>query len=140
MSTFGKQFAEKMRDKVATKLLTKFDGRSGGDRMALLRPGTKVWNPTTGEYEIGPDTKYWLTGVERTNLMGMVDGTTIQQGDELITASVVVLDETETQVDIVPKVDDKIILDGVQWSVVDAPHINYSGNTLIIAYKMQVRK
>ena len=125
---------------VATKLLAKFGERLGGDRMAILKQGKIVWDEILVEDVIGPDTKYFLTGVERTNLNGLVDGTVIQKGDELITASTRVLDESNNVIDYVPAVNDKILLDGVQWSIVDTPHINYTGNNLIIAYKMQVRK
>jgi hypothetical protein len=108
--------------------------------MAILKQGEQVWNASIGEYEIGPDVKYFLSGVERTNLNGLANGTTIQQGDELITASINIVDESGDKVDYVPKVNDKMIIDGVNWSIIDTPHINYTGNDLIIAYKMQVRK
>ena len=132
-------FATDMQQ-VATELLTEFDERTGDDRMAILKQGDIVWDEVKAEDVIGPDVKYFLTGVERTNLNGLVDGTTIQQGDELITASTRIVDESNNVIDYVPAVKDKILLDGVQWSIVDTPHVNYSGNNLIIAYKMQVRR
>ena len=125
---------------MATELLGSFDERTGIDKMSILKQGEQVWNPAIGEYDIGPDVKYFLSGVERTNLNGLANGTTIQQGDELITASINVVDELGNKVEYVPKVNDKMIIDGVNWSIIDTPHINYTGNGLIIAYKMQVRK
>lgn len=132
-------FAERMQS-TATRLLNKFDEREGDDRIALLVPGAKVWNGTIGEYEIGPDTKYFLTGVELTPNNNMVDGTTVRSGDEFITASVDVFDESGAKVNIVPKVDDKLLIDGVEWSTVATEHVNYTGGGLIVAFKMQVRK
>ena len=122
------------------RLCKKFDERTGNDRLAILKQGERVFNMTTGEYDIGPDTKYFMIGVQINTLAGMVNGTTIQQGDMSITASTKLVDELEAPVDYVPAVNDKMLIDGVQWSIVDAPHVNYTGNGVIVSLKMQVRK
>ncbi|MDB4261691.1 hypothetical protein N9878_02355 [bacterium] len=132
-------FAKRMNG-VNNKLCAKFDERTGDSRLAILKQGEQVWNPTTARYDTGPDTKYFLTGVQINALAGMVNGTTIQQGDMSITASTVVTDESSAVVSYVPVVNDKMLIDGVQWSIVDAPHVNYAGNDLIVSFKMTVRK
>lgn len=132
-------FARRMQS-TATRLLSRFDERTGDDRLAILKQGERTFNPALGEYEIGPDTKCFLTGVQRTDLSAMVNGTTIQAGDKLITASVRILDEAGLAVDYVPQVNDKILMDGAQWSIVDTPHSDYTGKGIVIVYKMQVRK
>ena len=35
---------------------------------------------------------------------------------------------------------DKILIDSEEWSIVDTPHPNYTGNALTVVYKIQVRK
>jgi hypothetical protein len=132
-------FSKKMQG-VNNRLLAKFDERTGNDRLAILKQGERVWNPTTAEYDIGEDTKYFLAGVQINTLAGMVNGTTIQQGDMSITASTIVKDESGVVIDYVPAVNDKMLIDGVQWSIVDTPHVNFTGNDLIVSFKMQVRK
>jgi hypothetical protein len=125
---------------MATELLGEFDERAGDDRIAILKQGVIVWDPIEKEDIIGPDTKYFLSGVQKNNLAGLVNGTTIQQGDMLITASTRVVDELDAVIDYVPRVNDKMLIDGVEWSIVDTPHANYTGNDLMVVYKMQVRK
>lgn len=139
MSAFGKNFAIEMQG-VATELLTQFDGRDDNERMAILKQGDSVWNPTTGEFEIGPDVKYFLTGVAITASADLVDGTTIQAGDKIIKATVKLEDESGGEVDYIPQIKDKVLIDGVQWSVVANPHADYTGNDLIINYNIQVRR
>ena len=132
-------FAKKMQG-VADKLLTKFDERTGGNRLAILKQGAVVWNDTIAENVIGPDVKYYLTGVQINTSAGTVNGTTIQSGDMFITVSTLIVNSSGATIDYVPRVADKVLIDGVEWSVVDTPHANYTGNNLIVAYKLQVRK
>lgn len=132
-------FATDMNE-VATELLTEFDERTGDDRLAILKQGDVVWNPVTAENEIAPDTKYFLTGTQQNDLSGMIDGSTVQQGDMMLTVSTLITDESGAIVEYIPQVEDKVLIDGIQWSIVDTPHSNYTGDNLIIAYKIQVRK
>ena len=132
-------FAKKMKG-VNNRLCAKFDERSGDDRLAILKQGDQVWDEIEAEYITGPDTKYFLEGVQINTLAGMVNGTTIQQGDMSITASTIVKDESDVVIDYVPAVNDKMLIDGVQWSIVDTPHVNFTGNDLIVSLKMQIRK
>jgi hypothetical protein len=132
-------FAEKMKA-VADKLLTKFDERTGDDRLAILKQGAVVWDPVLAEDVIGPDVKYFLTGVQINDLAGLIDGTTILQGDMMLTASTVIVDESENVIDYTPRNADKMLIDGEDWSIVNTPHSNYTGNSLTVVYKIQVRK
>lgn len=132
-------FAIRMQG-VADKLLSKFDERTGDARLAILKQGESVWNPVLGEMEIGDDTKYFLTGVQINSLDGLVNGTTIQQGDMMLTVSTSVVDASNNPVDYAPQTNDKMLIDGEQWSIVNTPHSNYTGNALAVAYKIQVRK
>jgi|LGVE01.1.fsa_nt_gb hypothetical protein len=141
MSAFGQKFAKKMRDKVATKLLTKFDGREGSTRLAILKQGSITWDPFEGEDVIGPDTKYFMTGVEQTVSEAMVNGATIRSGDKMLSVSVEFEDELgATHKDIIPAVNDKVVIDGANWSIVNTPAADYTGKELIVLYKIQVRK
>jgi hypothetical protein len=132
-------FAEKMQV-VATKLLNKFDERVGDDRLAILKQGSVVWNPVTAENDIGPDVKYFLTGVQKNDMAGLVDGTTVLQGDMMLTVSTVIVDESEIVIDYTPRNADKMLIDGEEWSIVNTPHSNYTGNALTVVFKIQVRK
>jgi hypothetical protein len=132
-------FAEKMQA-VATKLLNKFDERVGDDRLAILKQGSVVWNPVTAENDIGPDVKYFLTGVQKNDMAGLVDGTTVLQGDMMLTVSTVIVDESEIVIDYTPRNADKMLIDGEEWSIVNTPHSNYTGNALTVVFKIQVRK
>jgi hypothetical protein len=125
---------------VASELLTEFDERVGDDRLAILKQGAVVWNPTLAENVISPDIKYFLTGTQSNIDAGLVDGSTIQQGDMMLTVSRVIVDESGASINYTPRKADKMLIDGVEWSIVDTPHINYTGNDLTIAYKIQVRK
>jgi len=132
-------FATEMRD-MAIDLIGEFDERTGDGRVKLLKQGGIVWNETTWENDIAPDTEYFLSVVTRNVSAGLVNGTTIQSGDQIMTVSTRVKDSTETIVDIVPAVNDKILSDGVEWSIVDPPHSNYTGDPLTVVYKLQIRK
>jgi hypothetical protein len=125
---------------LSDSLLAKFDERKGDDRMAILKQGEIVWDPIEAKEVIGPDTKYFLNGVQINVSAGMVNGTTIQSGDMMIKASVNMFDEADLPIVYVPRVNDKMLIDGVQWSIVNAPHSNYTGNDVIINYNIQVRK
>lgn len=125
---------------MVNELIGEFDERTGTDRVRLLKQGDRVWNPAIGDYVIGPDTEYYLKVVTINVSAGMVDGTTIQSGDQIMTVSTSIVDINDVPADIVPLVNDKIVSDGVQWSIVDVPHVNYTGNALTVVYKLQIRK
>jgi hypothetical protein len=123
-------FASRM-NKVATRLLTKFDERATPIKIIKLGVGT-VFDEVLGEFVAVPDEEYAATGVVITISESMVNGTTIQAGDKMVTLS--------TNLGYRPTTADKVILDGEQWSIVDTPHVEYTGRDLPIVYKMQVRK
>ena len=120
-------FALRMRG-VADKLLNKFDERDV--KIKLLRASEPVYNSTSGEYEFPEDIEIELTGVVTPFDSSMIDGTTIQSGD----AKLIITSEHQ------PKHPDKILLDGVQWSIVKPNPVNYTGDDLTIAYFVQIRK
>ena len=132
-------FATKMQS-VNNRLCARFDERKGNNRLAILKQGDQVWDEIEAEYITGPDTKYFLEGVQINTLAGMVNGTTIQQGDMQVIASTKLVDESEAPITYVPAVNDKMLIDGVQWSIVDTPHVNFTGDNTIVSLKMQVRK
>lgn len=118
-------FAKKMQG-VATKLLTKYDEAPG--RIALLRTGVPVWDEDLAEMVPGLVETVPLVGVTVPFSASLVDNTTIQAGDvqAIVTAAEA------------PKADDKLLIDGVQWSIVGQPLIQYTG--LAICYKIHARK
>ena len=115
-------FSKKMQG-VATRLLDKY-----GSTVTLVRAGSKVWNPVTGEYEWQPDTHIPLTAVPVPINAALVNGTTIQAGDMIVKADYSVL----------PKMEDKVLMDGEQWSVegIQPKKVNDD----IVAWFIQVRK
>lgn len=118
-------FAKKMQN-TATRLLSKYDESNG--RIKLLRKGIPVWDEDAGEMLPGLTETVDLVGVTVPFSAGLVDGTTIQSGDvqAIVTA-------TEA-----PKADDKLLIDGAEWSIVGQPLIQYTG--LAICYKIHARK
>ena len=118
-------FAARMQ-KVAKKLLTKFDESDG--RIQLLNKGAPTWDESLGEYVPGVDELINLVGVTVPFNLALVDGTTIQAGD------VQVIVTSDTQISI----DDKLIIDGVQYSIVREPLAQYTG--VAIVYKAQCRR
>lgn len=123
-------FSNRMQ-KVATKLLTKFDERETPIKLIVLGVGT-VFDYDLGEYVTAANTEYYCTGVAITVSQSLVNGTTIQSGDKMVTISV--------NVGVVPTTADKLLIDGEQWSIVDTPHADYTGIDKAVVYKMQARK
>ena len=115
-------FSKKMQG-VATRLLDKY-----GSTVTLVRAGSKVWNPVTGEYEWQPDTLIPLTAVPVPINAALVNGTTIQAGDMIVKA--------DGRVE--PKMEDKVSFGGEQWSVVAIERKQVNDD--IVAWFIQVRK
>lgn len=131
-------FAKRM-NRVATRLLTKFDERGTPIKIIKLGIGT-VFDEVLGEFVAVPDEEYTATGVVITVSESMINGTTIQAGDKVVTISTDIKDTNGAVVVYRPTTADKVILDGEQWSIVDTPHGEYTGRDLPIIYKLQVRK
>lgn len=108
---------------VSTRLLTKY-----GSTVSLIRAGAKVWDSDLGEYVFGPDTTMPLAAVPVPVAVGLINGTTIQAGDMVVKADGV----------IEPKMEDKVVFVGVQWSVVNIERKLVNDDT--IAWFIQVRK
>ena len=115
-------FSKKMQG-VAARLLGKY-----GSTVTLVRAGSKVWNPVTGEYEWQPDTQIPLTAVPVPINAALVNGTTIQAGDMIVKADYSVL----------PKMEDKVDFGGERWSVVAIERKQVNDD--IVAWFIQVRK
>lgn len=115
-------FSKKMQG-VATRLLGKY-----GSTVTLVRAGSKVWNPVTGEYEWQPDTQIPLTAVPVPINAALVNGTTIQAGDMIVKADYSVL----------PKMEDKVDFAGARWSVIAIERKQVNDD--IVAWFIQVRK
>ena len=114
---------------VATKLLTKFDESPSDDRrIKLVRKGTPVWDDTAGEVLPGLPEVIDLVGVTVPFSAGLVNGTTIQAGD----VQAIVTSATA------PTTADKLQIDGVEWSIVDMPLVEYTSTA--ICYKIHARR
>ncbi len=120
-------FAKKMGG-VADKLLNKFDERKV--KVKLLRAGSKVWDDVEAEYIFSPATEHDLTGVASLYNQAMINGTTIQANDIKFVST-----RAEE-----PKQEDKIVLDGKQYSIVSVKPYAYTGKDLTVAYEIQLRK
>ena len=122
-------FASDMQE-VANDLLGEFDESIG--RIVLVKIGGEpVWNETLGEMVIPASTEIPLTGVTVAFSAAQVNGTTIQQGDVMCIAQA--LDPS-----IGISLQDKVKIDGIQWSIVDTPLVDYTG--LTICHKIHCRK
>lgn len=121
-------FAKRMQG-VATKMLTKFDESPSDDRrIKLVRKGVPAWDDDAGEVLPGVDDVIDLVGVTVPFSAGLVNGTTIQAGD----VQAIVTSATA------PTTDDKLQIDGVEWSIVDRPLVDYTG--VSICYKIHARR
>lgn len=124
--------ALKFKD-VAFRLLAKFDERTAGVDSIQLEQIPVSFNPTTGEYEFGTSVFFNLVGVvvdfnkEHTNAAS-TNGNVIQAGDQLLK-----IDST-----IEPKMNDKILLDGLKYSIVSIDPSRYTNRTLL--YTVHLRK
>ena len=122
-------FASDMQE-VASNLLGEFDESNG--RIVLVKMGGEpVWNETLGEMVIPASTDIPLTGVTVAFSAGQINGTTIQQGD--VMCVVQALDPS-----IGVSLHDKVKIDGIKWSIVDTPLVDYTG--LTICHKIHCRK
>ena len=119
--------AKRMQN-TATRLLSKFDESNG--RIVLVKVGGEpVWDQVSAEMVLPASTEIPLTGVTVVFSASQVNGTTIQSGDVMC---IVKAGDTEiTQ-------QDKVKIDGVQWSIVDTPLVDYTG--LTICHKIHCRK
>lgn len=120
-------FAVRMQG-VASRLLNKFDERT--TKMQLIKQGDKTFNPTTGEYEFAASETFDITGVAVPYNKNLIDGTSILEGDINITITL----------DIEPNTQDKVVLDGQEHSIVSVTPYQYTGQELVIAYSVQVRR
>ena len=122
-------FATDMQQ-VATELLTEFDERPVGGKIQLVKNSEAVWDPILAEYVITQGATIDLTGVAVPYSQSMIDGTTIQSGDIKLTVTLAAE----------PLAQDKILLDGVQHSIVSIVPFAYTGKDLTIAYAIQIRR
>ena len=119
--------AKRMQN-TATRLLSKFDESNG--RIVLVKVGGEpVWDPVKAEMVLPESAEIPLTGVTVAFSAAQVNGTTIQSGD--VMCIVKAGDAEITQ-------QDKVKIDGVQWSIVDTPLVDYTG--LTICHKIHCRK
>ena len=112
--------------KTATRLLDKFDESDG--RIKLIRKGVPIWDNDAGEFLPGIDTTIDLVGITVNFEDSEINNTTILSGD----VKVIVTSNDPI------KLNDKLLIDGVEWSVVSEPKSNYTG--IPICYMVQARK
>lgn len=120
-------FAKRMQG-VADRLLDKFDERT--QKIQLKRNSSAVWDEDLAEDVITDGAILDLTGVAVPYVQGLIDGTTIQNGDIKLTITK----------DVEPNAQDKVILDGVEYSIISITPFAYTGKDLTIAYALQLRR
>jgi len=120
-------FAKEMQE-VAEELLTEFDERE--NKMILRVAGESYFDASLAETVIGENQEYELTGVATNYSEGLINGTTIQSGDIQLS----VLCEVE------PTQANKVVIDGVESSIVAVNPVAYTGKDKTIMYKIQVRR
>ena len=112
--------------KTATRLLDKFDESDG--RIKLVRKGIPTWDDDAGEFLPGIDTSIDLVGVTVNFEDSEINNTTILTGD----VKVIVTSKEPI------KLNDKLLIDGIEWSIVAEPKTQYTGT--VICYILQARK
>lgn len=118
---------------VALRLLAKFDERIVGVDSIQLEQTPVSFNPTIGEDEFGTPVFFNLVGVvidfskEHTNAIS-TNGNVIQAGDQLLK-----IDST-----VEPKMNDKVLLDGLKYSIVSIDPSRYTNRTIL--YTVHLRK
>ena len=117
--------AERMQ-KTATRLLGKFDESDG--RIKLVRKGIPTWDNDAGEFLPGVDSTIDLVGVTVNFEDSEINNTTILSGD----VKVIVTSKEPINL------NDKLLIDDVEWSVVSEPKANYTG--IPICYAVQARR
>lgn len=118
----------KRMQSTSTRLLSKFDESNG--RIVLVKVGGEpVWDPVSAEMVLPASTEVPLTGVTVAFSAAQVNGTTIQSGDVMCIVKAGAAEITQ---------QDKVKIDGVQWSIVDTPLVDYTG--LTICHKIHCRK
>lgn len=120
-------FAKEMQE-VANELLNEFDERE--EKMILRVAGESYFDTNLAETVIGESQEYELTGVATTYNQGLVNGTTIQDGD----ISLSVLCEVE------PTQANKVVIDDVEHSIIAVNPVAYTGKDKTIMYRIQARR
>jgi hypothetical protein len=112
---------------VATDLLNEFDERT--NKILLKKNSVAVWDSEIAENVITEGATVELTGVATPYDQAMVDGNTIQTGDIKLT----ITNSVE------PSAQDKIEVDGVEYSIVAITPFAYTGKNKTIAYAVHIR-
>lgn len=117
----------------ATRLLSKFDERISGINSIQLEQTPVIFNPVTGEDELGTPVIIDLVGVvvkfdRRFTNGANARGNTIQTGDKLL----------KITADIEPLMGDKILMDGLKYSIVDISPTRYTD--LDILFTIHLRR
>jgi len=120
-------FASEMQE-VARELLTEFDERE--EKMILRVVGESYFDTNLAETVFSDPQEYELTGVATDYSEGLINGTTIQNGD----IKLAVLCEVE------PTQANKVVIDGVEASIESVTPSAYTGKDKTIMYKIQVRR
>lgn len=124
--------ATKFRN-TASRLLTKFDERVPGVDSIQLEQTPVIFNPITGEDELGVPVLTDLIGVvvkfdKRFTNSANAKGNTIQAGDQLL----------KITADVEPSMGDKIFMDGLEYSIVDISPTRYTN--LDILFTIHLRR
>ena len=120
MSSFYDCFDDVMRE-----CLAEFDERTPS--IKLVRTTGRTMNPVTCELDAGTESEIDIVGVTVPYNNAQVDGTTIQTRDRRL-----VIDSQQA-----PLHDDKVLLDGAKFSIVNIQTFNPGGQ--IIGYELQLR-
>lgn len=116
-------FSKRMQG-VASRLLKQY-----GSTVTLVRTGVKTWDPVLGENVWTADAHIPLVGAVPVPVnLALVNNTTIQAGDMVVKA----------EHSVTPKMDDKVLFNGEQWSVVGIEPKMVNDD--IIAWFIRVRK
>ncbi len=122
-------FAEEMKE-LSDELLTEFDEREGGEIIRLKVLGVSTYDETLRRNVFSADQEYPMTGVASNYSESMINGTTIQSGDVLLTVFC----------EVNPSQKDKVVVDGSEYSIVNVMPTAFTGMSKVINHKLQIRK
>jgi len=114
--------------KIATRLLTKYDERTGDTVIKLKRTAAPVYNEVTAQMDFEDAQEIPVVGITSKYDKKLIDNTTIMHGDI----------ELNLTVGVEPLEGDKVLIDGDEYSIIDIDLGRYTNTD--ICYSLQLRK
>ena len=125
--------------KLADKLLTKFDERTDNKIAFSHKSSERTYNSTTGQYEYSYET-YTCTGVTIDATSDLIDGQAVMVGDVIVKVDPFMKDSSGVTVSVQPQEGDELSVNGQVYNVTSSTVISYAGEQTPIMYQAVCRK